>query len=101
MRMGKHPVAAEDFSAFIVNRILLPMVNEAVYTLYEGVGSFDAIDSAMTLGAIHPMGPLELADFIAFDTCLSAIQVIYEGLADNKYRPCPPLVSYVEACRLV
>ena len=97
LRMGKHPVAAEDFPAFIVNRILLPMVNEAVYTLYEGVGSVDSIDQAMKLGANHPMGPLELADFIGLDVCLSVMQVLYEGLADSKYRPCPLLVKYVEA----
>jgi 3-hydroxybutyryl-CoA dehydrogenase len=95
--LGKTPVAAEDFPAFIVNRILLPMINEAVYTLYEGVGSVDAIDTAMRLGANHPMGPLELADFIGLDTCLSVMQVLYEGLADSKYRPCPLLVKYVEA----
>ena len=88
---------AEDFPAFIVNRILLPMINEAVYTLYEGVGSVEAIDTAMRLGANHPMGPLELADFIGLDTCLSVMQVLYEGLADSKYRPCPLLVKYVEA----
>ena len=86
-----------DFPAFIVNRILLPMINEAVYTLYEGVGSVEAIDTAMKLGANHPMGPLELADFIGLDTCLSVMQVLYEGLADSKYRPCPLLVKYVEA----
>jgi len=97
LKLGKTPVAAEDFPAFIVNRILLPMVNEAVYTLYEGVGSVDAIDTAMKLGANHPMGPLELADFIGLDTCLSVMQVLYEGLADSKYRPCPLLVKYVEA----
>jgi 3-hydroxybutyryl-CoA dehydrogenase len=97
VRLGKQPVAAEDFPAFIVNRILLPMINEAVYTLYEGVGSVDAIDTAMRLGANHPMGPLELADFIGLDTCLSVMQVLYEGLADSKYRPCPLLVKYVEA----
>ncbi|HZS82386.1 MAG TPA: 3-hydroxybutyryl-CoA dehydrogenase [Stellaceae bacterium] len=97
VRLGKTPVAAEDFPAFIVNRILLPMINEAVYTLYEGVGSVDAIDTAMRLGANHPMGPLELADFIGLDTCLSVMQVLYEGLADSKYRPCPLLVKYVEA----
>jgi 3-hydroxybutyryl-CoA dehydrogenase len=97
VRLGKQPVAAEDFPAFIVNRILLPMINEAVYTLYEGVGSVDAIDTAMRLGAHHPMGPLELADFIGLDTCLSVMQVLYEGLADSKYRPCPLLVKYVEA----
>lgn len=97
VRLGKTPVAAEDFPAFIVNRILLPMINEAVYTLYEGVGSVEAIDTAMKLGANHPMGPLELADFIGLDTCLSVMQVLYEGLADSKYRPCPLLVKYVEA----
>ena len=97
VKLGKTPVAAEDFPAFIVNRILLPMINEAVYTLYEGVGSVDAIDTAMRLGANHPMGPLELADFIGLDTCLSVMQVLYEGLADSKYRPCPLLVKYVEA----
>jgi len=97
IKLGKQPVAAEDFPAFIVNRILLPMINEAVYTLYEGVGSVDAIDTAMRLGAHHPMGPLELADFIGLDTCLSVMQVLYEGLADSKYRPCPLLVKYVEA----
>ncbi|HEY0523990.1 MAG TPA: 3-hydroxybutyryl-CoA dehydrogenase [Stellaceae bacterium] len=97
VRLGKMPVAAEDFPAFIVNRILLPMINEAVYTLYEGVGSVEAIDTAMKLGAHHPMGPLELADFIGLDTCLAVMQVLYEGLADSKYRPCPLLVKYVEA----
>jgi 3-hydroxybutyryl-CoA dehydrogenase len=97
VHLGKTPVAAEDFPAFMVNRILLPMINEAVYTLYEGVGSVDAIDTAMRLGANHPMGPLELADFIGLDTCLSIMQVLYEGLADSKYRPCPLLVKYVEA----
>jgi 3-hydroxybutyryl-CoA dehydrogenase len=97
VKLGKTPVAAEDFPAFIVNRILLPMINEAVYTLYEGVGSVEAIDVAMKLGANHPMGPLELADFIGLDTCLSVMQVLYEGLADSKYRPCPLLVKYVEA----
>jgi 3-hydroxybutyryl-CoA dehydrogenase len=96
-RMGKTAIAAEDFPAFIVNRILLPMINEAVYTLYEGVGSVEAIDTAMKLGANHPMGPLELADFIGLDTCLAVMQVLYEGLADSKYRPCPLLVKYVEA----
>jgi len=95
--VGKTPANAEDFPAFIVNRILLPMINEAVYTLYEGVGSVDAIDTAMRLGANHPMGPLQLADFIGLDTCLSVMQVLYEGLADSKYRPCPLLVKYVEA----
>jgi len=97
LKLGKTPVAAEDFPAFIVNRILLPMINEAVYTLYEGVGSVEAIDTAMRLGANHPMGPLELADFIGLDTCLAIMQVLYEGLADSKYRPCPLLVKYVEA----
>ena len=97
LKLGKNPVAAEDFPAFIVNRILLPMINEAVYVLYEGVGSVEAIDTAMRLGANHPMGPLELADFIGLDTCLSVMQVLYEGLADSKYRPCPLLVKYVEA----
>ncbi len=96
-RLGKTAVAAEDFPAFIVNRILLPMINEAVYTLYEGVGSVEAIDTAMRLGANHPMGPLELADFIGLDTCLAVMHVLYEGLADSKYRPCPLLVKYVEA----
>jgi 3-hydroxybutyryl-CoA dehydrogenase len=95
--LGKTPANAEDFPAFIVNRILLPMINEAVYTLYEGVGSVEAIDTAMRLGANHPMGPLQLADFIGLDTCLSVMQVLYEGLADSKYRPCPLLVKYVEA----
>jgi 3-hydroxybutyryl-CoA dehydrogenase len=97
VKLGKTPVAAEDYPAFIVNRILLPMINEAVYTLYEGVGSGESIDTAMKLGANHPMGPLELADFIGLDTCLSVMQVLYEGLADSKYRPCPLLVKYVEA----
>jgi 3-hydroxybutyryl-CoA dehydrogenase len=96
-KVGKTPANAEDFPAFIVNRILLPMINEAVYTLYEGVGNVDAIDTAMRLGANHRMGPLELADFIGLDTCLSVMQVLYEGLADSKYRPCPLLVKYVEA----
>ncbi|WP_191059136.1 3-hydroxybutyryl-CoA dehydrogenase [Geminicoccus harenae] len=96
-RLGKTPVTAEDFPAFIVNRILLPMINEAVYTLYEGVGNVESIDTAMRLGANHPMGPLELADFIGLDTCLAVMQVLYEGLADSKYRPCPLLVKYVEA----
>jgi len=96
-RVGKTPANAEDFPAFIVNRILLPMINEAVYTLYEGVGNVEAIDTAMRLGANHPMGPLQLADFIGLDTCLSVMQVLYEGLADSKYRPCPLLVKYVEA----
>jgi 3-hydroxybutyryl-CoA dehydrogenase len=96
-RLGKTSVTAEDFPAFIVNRILLPMINEAVYTLYEGVGTVESIDTAMRLGANHPMGPLELADFIGLDTCLSVMQVLYDGLADSKYRPCPLLVKYVEA----
>jgi 3-hydroxybutyryl-CoA dehydrogenase len=96
-KLGKKFAVSEDFPAFIVNRILLPMINEAVYTLYEGVGSVDAIDTAMKLGAHHPMGPLELADFIGLDTCLSVMQVLHEGLADSKYRPCPLLVKYVEA----
>jgi 3-hydroxybutyryl-CoA dehydrogenase len=96
-KIGKTAAYAEDFPAFIVNRILLPMINEAVYTLYEGVGNVDAIDTAMRLGANHPMGPLQLADFIGLDTCLSVMQVLYEGLADSKYRPCPLLVKYVEA----
>jgi 3-hydroxybutyryl-CoA dehydrogenase len=95
--LGKTVTVAEDFPAFIVNRILLPMINEAIYTLYEGVGSVDAIDTAMRLGANHPMGPLQLADFIGLDTCLSVMQVLHEGLADSKYRPCPLLVKYVEA----
>ena len=96
-RVGKTVAYAEDFPAFIVNRILMPMINEAVYTLYEGVGNVEAIDTAMRLGANHPMGPLQLADFIGLDTCLSVMQVLYEGLADSKYRPCPLLVKYVEA----
>ena len=95
--LGKTISVSEDFPAFIVNRILLPMINEAVYTLYEGVGTVEAIDKALRLGAHHPMGPLELADFIGLDTCLSVMQVLYEGLADSKYRPCPLLVKYVEA----
>jgi 3-hydroxybutyryl-CoA dehydrogenase len=95
--LGKTIANAEDFPAFIVNRILVPMINEAVYTLYEGVGSVEAIDKSMKLGAHHPMGPLELADFIGLDTCLSIMQVLYDGLADSKYRPCPLLVKYVEA----
>ncbi len=97
LKLGKKIAVAEDFPAFIVNRILLPMINEAIYTLYEGVGSVEAIDQAMRLGAHHPMGPLELADFIGLDTCLSVMQVLHEGLADSKYRPCPLLVKYVEA----
>jgi len=96
-KIGKTAAVAEDFPAFIVNRILLPMINEAVYTLYEGVGSVEAIDTALKLGANHPMGPLELADFIGLDTCLAVMHVLYEGLADSKYRPCPLLVKYVEA----
>jgi 3-hydroxybutyryl-CoA dehydrogenase len=95
--LGKTTAVSEDFPAFIVNRILLPMINEAVYTLYEGVGNVEAIDTAMKLGAHHPMGPLELADFIGLDTCLSVMQVLHEGLSDSKYRPCPLLVKYVEA----
>ena len=95
--LGKEITVAEDFPAFIVNRILLPMINEAIYTLYEGVGSVEAIDTAMKLGANHPMGPLQLADFIGLDTCLSIMQVLHDGLADSKYRPCPLLVKYVEA----
>ncbi|MEH6753946.1 MAG: 3-hydroxybutyryl-CoA dehydrogenase [Alphaproteobacteria bacterium] len=95
--LGKTGTVSEDFPAFIVNRILLPMINEAVYTLYEGVGNVDSIDSSMKLGANHPMGPFELADFIGLDTCLAVMQVLYEGLADSKYRPCPLLVKYVEA----
>ncbi len=97
LALHKTIAVAEDFPAFIVNRILLPMINEAIYTLYEGVGGVEAIDTAMRLGARHPMGPLELADFIGLDTCLSVMQVLYEGLADSKYRPCPLLVKYVEA----
>jgi len=96
-KLGKQVAVSEDFPAFIVNRILLPMINEAIYTLYEGVGNVEAIDVAMKLGAHHPMGPLELADFIGLDTCLSIMQVLHEGLADSKYRPCPLLVKYVEA----
>ena len=96
-RMDKTAAYSEDFPAFIVNRILLPMINEAVYTLYEGVGTVEAIDTAMKLGANHPMGPLQLGDFIGLDTCLSIMHVLYEGLADSKYRPCPLLVKYVEA----
>ncbi|OLP53778.1 3-hydroxybutyryl-CoA dehydrogenase [Rhizobium rhizosphaerae] len=96
-KLDKAITVAEDFPAFIVNRILLPMINEAIYTLYEGVGSVDAIDTAMRLGANHPMGPLQLADFIGLDTCLSIMQVLHDGLADSKYRPCPLLVKYVEA----
>lgn len=96
-KLGKISAVSEDFPAFIVNRILVPMINEAVYALYEGVGSVAAIDISMKLGANHPMGPLELADFIGLDTCLSIMQVLYEGLSDSKYRPCPLLVKYVEA----
>jgi 3-hydroxybutyryl-CoA dehydrogenase len=97
LRLGKTATVAEDFPAFIVNRILVPMINEAVYALYEGVGSVAGIDSALKLGANHPLGPLELADFIGLDTCLSIMQVLHEGLSDSKYRPCPLLVKYVEA----
>jgi len=97
IKLGKTIAVSEDFPAFIVNRILLPMINEAIYTLYEGIGNVESIDTAMRLGAHHPMGPLELADFIGLDTCLSVMQVLYEGLADSKYRPCPLLVKYVEA----
>ncbi len=97
VKLGKTAAVAEDFPAFIVNRILLPMINEAVYTLYEGVGNVESIDTAMKLGANHPMGPLELADFIGLDTCLAVMHVLYDGLADSKYRPCPLLVKYVEA----
>jgi 3-hydroxybutyryl-CoA dehydrogenase len=96
-RLGKTTAVAEDYPAFIVNRILVPMINEAVYAIYEGVGSVAAIDTAMRLGANHPMGPLELADLVGLDTCLSVMQVLHEGLADTKYRPCPLLVKYVEA----
>ena len=97
VRLGKTATMSEDFPAFIVNRILLPMINEAIYTLYEGVGSVKSIDTAMRLGANHPMGPLQLADFIGLDTCLAIMQVLHDGLADSKYRPCPLLVKYVEA----
>ena len=96
-QLDKSITVSEDFPAFIVNRILLPMINEAIYTLYEGVGSVEAIDTAMKLGANHPMGPLQLADFIGLDTCLSIMQVLHDGLSDSKYRPCPLLVKYVEA----
>lgn len=96
-KLGKTPSSSEDFPAFIVNRILIPMINEAIYTLYEGVGSVEAIDTALRLGANHPMGPLQLADFIGLDTCLAIMHVLHEGLADTKYRPCPLLVKYVEA----
>jgi 3-hydroxybutyryl-CoA dehydrogenase len=96
-KLGKTVTVSEDFPAFIVNRILLPMINEAIYTLHEGVGTVEAIDTAMKLGANHPMGPLQLADFIGLDTCLSIMQVLHDGLSDSKYRPCPLLVKYVEA----
>jgi 3-hydroxybutyryl-CoA dehydrogenase len=96
-RLGKTAASAEDFPAFIVNRILMPMINEAVYTLYEGVGSVESIDRSLKLGANHPMGPLELADFIGLDTCLAIMNVLHDGLADTKYRPCPLLTKYVEA----
>lgn len=96
-KLGKESASSEDFPGFIVNRILMPMINEAVYTLYEGVGEVEAIDMSLRLGANHPMGPLQLADFIGLDTCLAIMQVLYEGLADSKYRPCPLLVKYVEA----
>jgi 3-hydroxybutyryl-CoA dehydrogenase len=96
-KLGKTAASAEDFPAFIVNRILMPMINEAVYTLYEGVGNVKSIDESMKLGANHPMGPLELADFIGLDTCLAIMNVLHEGLADTKYRPCPLLTKYVEA----
>ena len=96
-KLGKTAATAEDFPAFIVNRILMPMINEAVYTLYEGVGSVELIDSSLKLGANHPMGPLELADFIGLDTCLAIMNVLHDGLADTKYRPCPLLTKYVEA----
>ena len=96
-KLGKESASSEDFPGFIVNRILMPMINEAVYTLYEGVGEVEAIDMSLRLGANHPMGPLQLADFIGLDTCLAIMQVLYDGLADSKYRPCPLLVKYVEA----
>ncbi|MBK8208604.1 MAG: 3-hydroxybutyryl-CoA dehydrogenase [Rhodospirillales bacterium] len=95
--LGKIPISAEDFPAFVVNRILMPMINEAIYTLYEGVGSVESIDTAMRLGTHHPMGPLELADFIGLDTCLGVMHTLHDGLSDSKYRPCPLLVKYVEA----
>jgi len=97
LRLGKQIAVSEDFPGFMVNRILLPMINEAIYTLYEGVGGVESIDTSMRLGANHPMGPLQLADFIGLDTCLSIMQVLHDGLADSKYRPCPLLVKYVEA----
>lgn len=97
LKLGKTPISAEDFPAFVVNRILMPMINEAIYTLYEGVGSVESIDMAMRLGTHHPMGPLELADFIGLDTCLGVMHNLHDGLADSKYRPCPLLVKYVEA----
>ncbi len=96
-QLGKIPISAEDFPAFVVHRILMPMINEAIYTLYEGVGSVESIDTAMRLGTHHPMGPLELADFIGLDTCLGVMQTLHDGLSDSKYRPCPLLVKYVEA----
>ena len=96
-KLGKTAASAEDFPAFIVNRVLMPMINEAVYALYEGVGSVEAIDTSMKLGANHPMGPLELADFIGLDTCLAIMNVLHDGLADTKYRPCPLMTKYVEA----
>jgi 3-hydroxybutyryl-CoA dehydrogenase len=97
LKLGKTPISAEDFPAFVVHRVLMPMINEAIYVLYEGVGSVESIDTAMRLGTNHPMGPLELADFIGLDTCLGVMQTLYEGLADSKYRPCPLLVKYCEA----
>lgn len=96
-RLGKTATVSEDFPGFIVNRILIPMINEAAYVLYEGVGSVESIDSSMRLGANHPMGPLELADFIGLDTCVAIMKTLHEGLADTKYRPCPLLIKYVEA----
>ena len=96
-KLGKTSTASEDFPGFIVNRILMPMINEAIYTLYEGVGSVQSIDTSLKLGANHPMGPLELADFIGLDTCLAIMNVLHDGLADTKYRPCPLLTKYVEA----